>query len=71
MLGLFPILICHSLIFPSSVVLPPQESVDNSLSLFDYGQDNPYNDLIDNCDPYLQYGEGYQNRTAFADAFYR
>ena len=51
------------------VVLPPQEGVD-SLSLFDYGLDNPYNDLIDDFDPYLEYGEGYRNRTAFEDAFY-
>ena len=53
------------------VVLSPQESVNNSLSLFNYGLDNPYNDLIDDFDPYLEYGEGYQNRTAFEDAFYR
>ena len=52
------------------VVLPSQESMDNSPSLFDYGLDNPYNDLIDDFDPYLEYGEGYQNRTAFEDAFY-
>ena len=53
------------------VVPPPQGSMDDSLSLFDYGLDNPYNDLIDDFDPYLEYGEGYQNRTAFEDAFYR
>ena len=53
-----------------SVVLPPQESMDNGPSLFDYGLDNPYNDLIYNFDPYLEYGEGYQNRTAFEDALY-
>ena len=53
------------------VVLPPQESMDNSLSLFDYGLDNPYDDLIDDFDSYLEYGEGYQNRTAFEDVFYR
>ena len=47
------------------MVLPPQESVDNGPSLFDYGLDNPYNDLIDDFDPYLKYGKGYQNRTAF------
>ena len=41
--------------------------MDNSPSLFDYGLDNPYNDLIDDFDPYL---EGYQNRTAFEDTFY-
>ena len=54
----------------TSVVLPPQESVDNSPSLFDYGLDNPYDDLIDDFDPYLEYGKGYWNRTAFKDAFY-
>ena len=53
------------------VVPPPQESVDNGLSLFDYGLDNPYNDLIDDFDPYLEYGEGYRNRKAFEAAFYR
>ena len=52
------------------MVPPLQESMDNSSSLFDYGLDNPYNDLIDNFDPYLEYGEGYQNRTAFEDTFY-
>ena len=52
------------------VVPPPQESMDNSSSLLDYRLDNPYNDLIDDFDPYLEYGEGYQNRTAFEDAFY-
>ena len=52
------------------VVLPPQENMNNGLSLFDYGLDNPYNDLIDDFDPYLEYGEGYQNRKAFEDAFY-
>ena len=52
------------------VVPPSQESMDNSPSLFDYGLDDPYNDLIDDFDPYLEYGEGYQNRTAFKDAFY-
>ena len=52
------------------MVPPPQESVDNSLSLFDYGLDNLYNDLIDDFDSYLEHGEGYQNRTAFEDAFY-
>ena len=36
------------------VMPPPQESMDNSLSLFNYGLDNPYNDLIDNFDPYLE-----------------
>ena len=52
------------------MVLPPQESMDSSPSLFNYGLDNPYNDLIDDFDPYLEYGEKYQNRTAFEDAFY-
>ena len=52
------------------VMPPPQENMDNGSSLFDYGLDNPYNDLIDDFDPYLEYGEGYQNRTAFKDAFY-
>ena len=49
---------------------PPQESVDNGPSLFDYGLDNLYNDLIDDFDLYLVYGKGYQNRMAFKDAFY-
>ena len=52
------------------VVLPPQKSMDNGPSLFDYGLDIPYNDLIDDFDPYLEYGEEYRNRTAFEDAFY-
>ena len=52
------------------VVLPPQESVDNSPSLFDYGLNNPYNDLIDDFDPYLEYSKGYQNRTSFEDECY-
>ena len=52
------------------VVQPPQESMDNGLSLFDYRLDDPYNDLIDDFDPSLEYGEGYQNRTAFEDNFY-
>ena len=52
------------------VVQPPQESIDNGPSLFDYKLDNPYNDLINNFDSYLEYGEGYQNKTAFEDAFY-
>ena len=52
------------------VVPPPQESMDNGLSLFNYGLDNPYNDLIDDFDPYLEYGKGYRNRTAFEDTFY-
>ena len=53
------------------VVPPPQERMDNSPSLFDYGLDNLYNDLINNFDLYLEYGKGYQNKTAFEDAFYR
>ena len=53
------------------VVPPPQESMNNGPSLFDYGLDNSYSDLIDDFDPYLEYGEGYQNRMAFEDAFYR
>ena len=53
------------------VMLLSQESMDNGLSLFDYRLDDPYNDLIDDFDPYLEYGEGYQNRMAFEDAFYR
>ena len=44
--------------------------MDNGPSLFDYGLDHPYNDLIDDFDPYLEYGEGYRNRTAYEDAFY-
>ena len=61
---------CQQLVFCLSVVPPPQGSVDNSLSLFNYGLDNPYNDLINNFDPYLEYGKKYPNRTAFEDAFY-
>ena len=56
--------------FWPAVVPPPQESIDNGLNLFDYGLNDPYNDLIDDFDPYLEYGERYQNRTAFKDAFY-
>ena len=42
------------------VVVPPsQESVDNGPSLFDYGLDDPYNDLINNFDLYLEYSKGY------------
>ena len=52
------------------VVLPPQENMDNGPSLFDYGLNNLYNDLIDDFDPYLEYNKEYQNRTAFEDAFY-
>ena len=51
------------------VVPPPQENVDNSPSLFDYGLDNLYNDLIEDFDPYLEYGEGYKNKIAFKDVF--
>ena len=54
-----------------SVVPPPQESMNNGPSLFDYRLDNPYNDLIDDFDPYLEYGKEYQNWTGFKDAFYR
>ena len=42
-----------------AVVPPPQESVDNSPNFFDYGLDDPYNDLIDDFDLYLEYGERY------------
>ena len=52
------------------VVPPPQESMDNGPSLFDYGLDNPYDDFIDDFDSYLEYGKGYQKRTAFEDVFY-
>ena len=44
--------------------------MDNGPSLFDYGLDDPYNDLTDDFDPYLEYGKEYQNRMAFEDAFY-
>ena len=44
--------------------------MDNGSSLFNYGLDNLYDDLIDDFDLYLEYGEGYQNRMAFEDAFY-
>ena len=54
----------------SNMVPPPQESVDNSPSLFNYRLDDPYNDLIDDFDLYLEYGKRYQNRMAFEDAFY-
>ena len=40
------------------VVPSTQESLDNSPSLFDYGLNNPYNDLINDFDPYLEYGKG-------------
>ena len=53
------------------VVPPPQESMGNGPSLFDYGLNNPYNNLIDDFDPYLEYGERYQNWTAFKNVFYR
>ena len=52
------------------MVPPPQEGMDNGLSLFDYGLDDSYNDLIDDFDPYLEYGEGYWNRMAFKNTFY-
>ena len=52
----------------NDVVPPQQENRDNGPSLFDY---NPYNDYDNKFDPYLEYGEGYGNRTAFEDAFYR
>ena len=52
------------------VVPPPQESMDNSPSFFDYKLDDPYNDLIDDFDLYLECGKGYRNRIAFEDAFY-
>ena len=54
----------------SSVVPPPQERIDNGPSLYDYRLDNSYDDLIDDFDSYLEYGEGYRNKTAFEDAFY-
>ena len=44
--------------------------MDNGLSFFDYWLDNLYNNLIDDFDPYLKYGKGYHNRTAFKNAFY-
>ena len=53
------------------VMLPPQESMNNGPSLFNYGLNDPYNDLIDDFNSYLEYGEGYQNMMAFEDAFYR
>ena len=52
------------------VMPPPQKSMDNGPSLFNYGLDDPYDDLIDDFDPYLEYGKGYQNRLAFKDIFY-
>ena len=61
----------YKLLDMHGVVPPPQESMDNGPSLFDYGMDNPHNDLIDDFDPYLKYGKGYQNKTAFENAFYR
>ena len=53
------------------VVLPPQENMDNNPSLFDYGLDDPYNDSIEDFDPYLEYGKKYWKKTAFEDVFYR
>ena len=44
------------------VVPPPQENMDNGPSLFDYRLNNPYNDLIDDFDLYLEYGEGIKTR---------
>ena len=44
--------------------------MDNSPNLFDYRLDDPYDDFIDDFDLYLEYGERYQNRTVFEDAFY-
>ena len=52
------------------VVPLPQGNMDNGPSLFNYELDDLYDDLIDNFDPYLEYGKGYQNRTGFEDAFY-
>ena len=45
--------------------------MENGSSLFDYGLDNPYNDLIDDFDSYLEYDKGYRNRMTFEDVFYR
>ena len=45
--------------------------MDNGPSLFNYRLNNPYNDLIDDFDPYLEYGKGYRNKMAFEVAFYR
>ena len=56
--------------FLPPVVPPPQEIMENGPSLFNYGLNDPYNDLIDDFDSYLEYGEGYQNRMAFKDVFY-
>ena len=44
--------------------------MDNGSSLFNYRLDNLYDNLIDDFDLYLDYGEGYQNRMAFENAFY-
>ena len=44
--------------------------MDNSPSFFDYELDNLNNDFIDDFNPYLKYGEGYRNKTAFEEAFY-
>ena len=52
------------------VVPPPQESMDKGPSFFDYRLDDPYNDLIDHFDPYLEYSKGYRNEIAFEDTFY-
>ena len=62
-------------------MLPPsQGSMDNSSNLFDYNSYDDYNNEFDNIfqddnnnrfDLYLENGEGYGNRTAFEDAFYK
>ena len=49
------------------MVLPLQESIDNGLSHFDY---NSYNNYDDKFDPYLDYGERYDNRRTFEITFY-
>ena len=33
--------------------------MNNGPNLFDYELDNPYNDFIDDFDPYLEYDERY------------
>ena len=48
------------------MILPLQESIDNNLNLFNY---NPYNDYNDGFDAYLKYGEEYENKITFEDAF--
>ena len=54
--------------FELDVVPPPQESIDNGPSLFNY---DPYNDYNNGFDSYLKYGKVYKNKTAFKNAFYR